>query len=174
MPGLFSDLRYRTEPWCRNADAGLRLLTTGRNADAVLTFLRHLHMIFQYHIARITPSAGVYGRAGVSVSTTCSLDVYWVPFSPCSMNIYIYIIILCYHLCHVIILCYHLFDVIIFAIIWFYHLVLSFISCLSQLTKICGTFTQILSRSSQKYGLRFWGSGSGIWDPGSGKTWGLW
>jgi hypothetical protein len=24
----------------------------------------HLHMIFKYHIARITPSAAVYGRAG--------------------------------------------------------------------------------------------------------------
>jgi hypothetical protein len=42
----------------------------------LLTFLRHL----QYHIARITPSAGVYGRAGVSVSTTFSLDVHWVTF----------------------------------------------------------------------------------------------
>jgi hypothetical protein len=53
----------------RNADAGLRQLselTTGRNADVGLTFLRHLHMIFQYHLARITPSAAVYGRAGLS------------------------------------------------------------------------------------------------------------
>jgi hypothetical protein len=49
-----------------NAHAGLRQLTTGRNADAGLTFcaFRNLHMISQYHIARITPSAAVYGRAG--------------------------------------------------------------------------------------------------------------
>jgi hypothetical protein len=50
-----------------NADAGMRQLTTGRNADAGLTLLRipeFIHMIFQYHIARITPSEAVYGRAG--------------------------------------------------------------------------------------------------------------
>ncbi len=39
--GLFRDQRYRTDPWCRNADAGLRQLTTWRNADAGLTFFRH-------------------------------------------------------------------------------------------------------------------------------------
>ncbi len=39
--GLNRDQRYRAEPWCRNTDAGLRQLTTGRNADAGLTFLRH-------------------------------------------------------------------------------------------------------------------------------------
>jgi hypothetical protein len=38
---IIRDQRYRTEPWCRNTDAGLRQLTTGRNADAGLTFLRH-------------------------------------------------------------------------------------------------------------------------------------
>ncbi len=30
--------QYRTEPWCQNADAGLKQLTTGRNADA---FFQH-------------------------------------------------------------------------------------------------------------------------------------
>jgi hypothetical protein len=42
-------------------------LTTGRNADAGLNFFpafRHLNMIFQHQITRITPSAAVYGRAG--------------------------------------------------------------------------------------------------------------
>ncbi len=47
-------------PWCRNADAGLRQLTTGRNADAGLTFFgilvfRHLHVIFQHFTATVTP-----------------------------------------------------------------------------------------------------------------------
>ncbi len=73
-----------------------------------------------------------------------------------------YIIILCYHLCHVIILCYHLFDVIFYAIIWIYHLVLSFFSCLSQLTKIFGTFTKILSRWVWVLGKRIWDLRSGI------------
>ncbi len=67
--GLIREQRYRTEFWCRNTDAGLKQLTTGRNADAGLLFsgiptFRHLQMIFKYHIARITPSADVYGRAG--------------------------------------------------------------------------------------------------------------
>ncbi len=73
--GLIRDQRYRTEPWCRNADTGLMELTTGRNADAGaagLTFLRHLYMIFQYHIARKILSA---------LSTTCNLDVHWVSLS---------------------------------------------------------------------------------------------
>jgi hypothetical protein len=39
-------------------------------------------MIFQYHIAKITPSAAVYGLAGCTLSTTCSLDVHWVSLSP--------------------------------------------------------------------------------------------
>jgi hypothetical protein len=39
--GLIRDQRYRAEPWCRNTDGGLRKLTTERNADAGLTFLRH-------------------------------------------------------------------------------------------------------------------------------------
>ncbi len=30
--------QYRTEPRCQNADAGLKQLTTGRNADAEITF----------------------------------------------------------------------------------------------------------------------------------------
>jgi hypothetical protein len=38
-------------------------MTTGRKADAGLSFLRHFHMIFQYLIAKTTPSAAVYGRA---------------------------------------------------------------------------------------------------------------
>jgi hypothetical protein len=38
-------------------------------------------MIFQCHIAKLKPSAAVYGRAGgVSLSTTSSLDVHWDPF----------------------------------------------------------------------------------------------
>ncbi len=48
-------------PWCRNADAGWKKLTTG------LTFLRHSDIyiwIFQHHTALITPAAAVYGRAG--------------------------------------------------------------------------------------------------------------
>ncbi len=66
----------RTNPWpavsawpcCRNPHAGLRLLTTGRNADAgltsppIITVFRHLLMNFQHHIARITTSAAVCGR----------------------------------------------------------------------------------------------------------------
>ncbi len=36
-------------PWYRNADAGLKKLTVVKNSDARLTFLRHLHMIFQHH-----------------------------------------------------------------------------------------------------------------------------
>ncbi len=39
--GLIREQRYRIEPWCWNADAGLRQLTTGRNADVGITFLRH-------------------------------------------------------------------------------------------------------------------------------------
>ncbi len=137
-------------------DAGLRLLTTGRNADAVLTFLRHLLMIFQYHIARITPSAAVYGRAGVSLSTTCSLDVHWVPFSPCSMNIYIYIIILCDHFMLSFIRCYH----------FCYHLILSFGVIIYFLFEPINkdfwyVYPNIVTKLS-KYGLGSWGRGSGI------------
>jgi hypothetical protein len=39
--GLIREQRYRTEFWCRNTDAGLKQLTTGRIADAGLTFLRN-------------------------------------------------------------------------------------------------------------------------------------
>jgi hypothetical protein len=35
-------------PECPNADAGLRQLTIGRNADAGLTFLRHSGIHFPY------------------------------------------------------------------------------------------------------------------------------
>jgi hypothetical protein len=97
-------------PWCRNADSGLRKLTTGRNADDGLTFFRHLILIFQNHIARIKLSAAVYKCAGcttfhylqlrrvslsppptpavpmdvqgVSLSSTYSLDVQWISLSP--------------------------------------------------------------------------------------------
>jgi hypothetical protein len=42
---------------------------------------RHLQMIFQYHIARITPSADVYGRAGcVPVHCQQYGRAGWVPF----------------------------------------------------------------------------------------------
>jgi hypothetical protein len=49
-------------------------------------------MIFQYHIARITPSAAVYGRARCitfELFSTCSLDVHYMgitttnPFFKC-------------------------------------------------------------------------------------------
>ncbi len=57
--GPIRDQRYRSDP-----EARLRQFSTVRNADAGLTFFRHLLMIFQHHISRITPSAAVYGRAG--------------------------------------------------------------------------------------------------------------
>jgi hypothetical protein len=60
-------------------------MTTGRNADAGLTFLRHsgiphLHIIFQY-TARKTPSAVVCGRARCitfELFTSCSLDMLYM------------------------------------------------------------------------------------------------
>ncbi len=45
---LIRDQRYRAEPWCRNADAGLRQLTPGRNADSGLTFLWHSGIYIWY------------------------------------------------------------------------------------------------------------------------------
>ncbi len=69
-----------------NADAGLRKLTIRRNTDARLTFpaFRHLLMIIQHHIARISPSAAIYDVQGVPLSTKCSLDVKWISLSrPC-------------------------------------------------------------------------------------------
>ncbi len=49
-------------PWCRNAGAELRQLTNRRYADDGLIFFRipvfrHLHMILQHDIGRITPAA---------------------------------------------------------------------------------------------------------------------
>ncbi len=44
-----------------------------------ITTFRHLYMIFQYHITRLSQSASVYGRARevtFELFTTCSLDVY--------------------------------------------------------------------------------------------------
>ncbi len=67
--GLIRDQRYRNDPdACRNADAGLRQLTNGKNADAWLTFFHgiqtflHRLMIF---IPSITPAATLFGRARV-------------------------------------------------------------------------------------------------------------
>ncbi len=54
-------------PWCRNANAVLKQLTNGNNADAVLTFFpafRHLVMILSTSYIKGTPAAAVYGRAG--------------------------------------------------------------------------------------------------------------
>ncbi len=66
-------------PWCRIADAGLKKLTAGKNADAGLTFLRHFHTIFQHHKALITPAVAVYGRGVYDdhfpLASVCSVDV---------------------------------------------------------------------------------------------------
>jgi hypothetical protein len=60
------------------------LLTTGRNADAGLTFLRHsgIYMIFQYFIARITTSAAVYGRTGCTTFHNLQFGRALVSLSP--------------------------------------------------------------------------------------------
>ncbi len=56
----------RTNPWPAVPDWTLmpecRCLTEAADYRKTPAF-RHLHMIFQYHIARITPSATVFGRA---------------------------------------------------------------------------------------------------------------
>jgi hypothetical protein len=60
--GLIRYQRYRTEPRCRTEAADSR-----KKCRCLTNFypaFRHLQMIFQYQIARITPSAAVYGRAG--------------------------------------------------------------------------------------------------------------
>jgi hypothetical protein len=49
-----------------NHDAAMRQLTTGRNADAGLRFLRHLHVILQYHFYRQQ-----YRRAGCTPFFKC-------------------------------------------------------------------------------------------------------
>ncbi len=82
-------LAVRTEPWCRNTDAGFKQLTTGRNAYAGLIFLRHSGIytwffIFQYNIARITPSQLSMDVQGVSLSITSSMDVQGVSLSTTS------------------------------------------------------------------------------------------
>jgi hypothetical protein len=62
-------------PGCLNADAGLKLLTTGRNdGDVGLTFpgIPPFTMIFQHHIARMT-SSKAWGRGGTALITTRGL-----------------------------------------------------------------------------------------------------
>jgi hypothetical protein len=63
---VFVFVFYGSEPRCRNADARLKQLNVGRNIDAGLIFsgIPALHMLFQHSIARISPSAAIYGRAG--------------------------------------------------------------------------------------------------------------
>ncbi len=81
-----------------DADAGLRQLTSGRNADAGLTFFRHLHMghksntssNLRFPLPAVWTCSGYpfhhhqrqqYGRAlvqGVSISTTSSMGVQGV------------------------------------------------------------------------------------------------
>jgi hypothetical protein len=51
---------------CRTEAAGYRKNCRCRTNFS--TTFRHLHMIFQGHITRITPSAAVYGRAGCITS----------------------------------------------------------------------------------------------------------
>ncbi len=81
----------RTNPWpeipdwtlipecrCRTSAADYR-----KNIRCRTNFspaFRYLHIIFQYYIARITPSAAVYRRAGCITFhySTCSVDVHWV------------------------------------------------------------------------------------------------
>ncbi len=64
---LIRDQRCRTQPWCQNADARLRQLTTGRNADAALTFLRHSGIYIWFPLSysnNNTISSSLYGPAG--------------------------------------------------------------------------------------------------------------
>jgi hypothetical protein len=53
-------------PWCWNADAGLKKLTAGKNADAGLTFLQHsgIYLWFFNIMQHLTPAAAVYWHAG--------------------------------------------------------------------------------------------------------------
>ncbi len=57
---------YRKKCWCRS--------------NFSLAF-RHLHMMLQYHIARMTYQLSMDVQ-GVSLSTTCNLDVHWASLSP--------------------------------------------------------------------------------------------
>ncbi len=92
------------------------------------------------------------------------------------MNLYIYIIILCYHLCHVIIWCYHLFYVILFLLSFDFIIIIGVIvyflfepinedlwyfypNIVTKLSKIWVAFL----------GIRLWDLRSRI-----RKTWGLW
>jgi hypothetical protein len=55
---VICDQQYWTDPEYRNADAGLKQLTTGRNANTGLfSGIPAFTHDFQHHIARITPSA---------------------------------------------------------------------------------------------------------------------
>ncbi len=64
--GLVCDQRYRTEPWCRNADAWLKPLTNGRNADAGITFFlafRHLLIVITTDVSWFSSSLDCSARS---------------------------------------------------------------------------------------------------------------
>jgi hypothetical protein len=79
--GLIRDQRYRTEPWCRNADAGLRQLTTGRNADADKYIFIYLYMIS--YLKNNTISSFLW-KCWVYISTASSMNVQGVSISAAS------------------------------------------------------------------------------------------
>ncbi len=69
---------------CRNETADYRKKCRCRTNFSPA--LRHFHMIFQYNIAKITPSAAVYGRAGcIPISTNSNMDVQGVSISTASI-----------------------------------------------------------------------------------------
>ncbi len=72
--GIIRNQRYRTEPWCRNTDAGLRQLTSGKNAEAGLTFLR------QFDIPAFTYDFSISYSKNTTISCcplTCKINHFW-------------------------------------------------------------------------------------------------
>jgi hypothetical protein len=71
-----------------NHDAAMRQLTTGRNADAGLTFLRHLHVILQYHLVSYKTTSSFHCTCKVCHSTASSMAVQGVSsFTARSMDV---------------------------------------------------------------------------------------
>jgi hypothetical protein len=71
---------------CRNADAGLKQLITGRNVDGGLTFFRHsgIFLYFSTSYSKNNTNNSSMDVQGVSPSTTSSMVVPGVSLSTAS------------------------------------------------------------------------------------------